>query len=81
MGNSMKEFLLTRTSIFGNEGAMSFPGELMDRIQVWLDTPANVREFAQTAFPELSDDQREFLITGITPGEWDRLFPEGDDDN
>jgi len=31
----------------------------------------------QDAFPRLDADQREFLMTGITPDEWDRIF--GDD--
>jgi hypothetical protein len=31
----------------------------------------------QDAFPHLDADQREFLITGIAPGEWDAaLGPE-----
>jgi len=32
-------------------------------------------EYVQIVFPELSLEQREFLITGITPAEWDALFP------
>lgn len=31
-----------------------------------------VTEFA----PNLSADEREFLITGTTPAEWDDMFPE-----
>lgn len=31
---------------------------------------------AQQAFPDLSSDQREFLMTGITAEEWDELFKE-----
>lgn len=27
-------------------------------------------EFVQDVFPHLSDDEREFLMTGITPDEW-----------
>ena len=30
----------------------------------------------QDAFPNLSPDEREFLMTGITPQEWDELFGE-----
>lgn len=32
----------------------------------------------QRAFPNLTPDQREFLISGTTPDEWDEMF--GDDD-
>jgi len=31
---------------------------------------------AQHAFPFLNPDQREFLISGILPGEWDTLMDE-----
>ncbi len=33
----------------------------------------------QDAFPELSDDAREFIKTGITPDEWEK-YMGGDDD-
>ena len=28
----------------------------------------------QNAMPHLTDDEREFIMTGITPGEWDAMF-------
>ncbi len=31
----------------------------------------------QHAFPDLTADQREFLLTGITPDEWADTFGEG----
>lgn len=30
----------------------------------------------QRAFPNLSADEREFILTGITPDEWEKLFKE-----
>ena len=33
----------------------------------------------QIAFPDLTADQREFILTGITEEEWDELFKETDD--
>ena len=35
-------------------------------------------QYIQTAMPQLSPEQREFLLTGATPEEWDAEF--GDDD-
>ena len=35
---------------------------------------------AQHAFPDLSADLREFIITGVTPEEWDMLFEDNADD-
>lgn len=34
----------------------------------------------QDAFPHLSADEREFLLTGITPEEWDELYKEVEDE-
>lgn len=34
----------------------------------------------QVAAPHLSDQDREFIISGITPDEWDEMFPDGEDD-
>ena len=33
----------------------------------------------QDAMPNLSDDEREFIMTGITPAEWSRIFENGTD--
>lgn len=38
----------------------------------------NNGELIQYAFPNLSADEREFIMTGITKEEWDELFPEDD---
>lgn len=36
-------------------------------------------EYIQNAFPMLSADEREFLLTGITSEEWNELFPDEDE--
>jgi|TARA_R110000765_G_C18551652_1_gene562387 hypothetical protein len=30
----------------------------------------------QTAMPDLSPDQREFIMTGVTPQEWEETFSQ-----
>lgn len=30
----------------------------------------------QNVFPHLNSDEREFLISGLLPGEFDKLYPE-----
>ena len=35
----------------------------------------------QDAFPNLDKEQREFLISGITPQEWNETFGEEEDDD
>lgn len=32
--------------------------------------------FIQVAFPYLSDDDREFILTGYTKEDWDKMFPD-----
>jgi hypothetical protein len=36
----------------------------------------NKGELIQNVFTNLSADEREFLMTGITPKEWDEIFGE-----
>lgn len=35
--------------------------------------------YIQTAFVFLSPEEREFLLTGITPDEWNAMFKDDDD--
>tara|TARA_B100000700_G_C14734213_1_gene709850 strand:- start:55 stop:258 length:204 start_codon:yes stop_codon:yes gene_type:complete len=30
----------------------------------------------QAVMPDLTPDQREFLMTGLLPDDWDQIFPE-----
>ena len=38
----------------------------------------NSRMCIQDALPHLAADERKFLMTGVTPAEWDELFGEDD---
>ena len=63
--------LIERTSmISGKTNSMELPitNAQLDR---WTGG-----ELIQNVFPDLSVDQREFLMTGITPEEWDLTFGE-----
>lgn len=46
---------------------LDITSEQLDRIEAGI-------ELIQNIVPHLSSDEREFLITGITPQEWDKLF-------
>lgn len=46
-----------------------------DQVKLWLRGGIHI----QNALTDASADTREFLITGITPGEWDRLYGEPED--
>ena len=53
----------------GKESRMVLPLR-SGQIEHWLESCMLV----QDAFPQLSDSAREFLISGITPEEWDATF-------
>lgn len=38
-------------------------------------------EFIQNAFPRLSADDREIMISGTHPTCWDKMFPPEDEDD
>lgn len=69
--------LVTRTSqISGKVATMDLEVTIaqLDRIDVRNYT----KELVQNIVPDLSAEQREFLITGVTPEEWNSIF--GDDE-
>ena len=60
---------ITRTSrLTGNTSAMELD-ITQAQLDAWVDG-----ELVQNAMPHLSVDEREFIITGITPSEWNATF-------
>ena len=49
-------------------------------LEQWRDFNDDKLGLIQNAFPHLSADEREFLLTGITPEEWDELYKEAEDE-
>lgn len=45
------------------------------KLETWDNTPKNSRPLVQEAFPELNAEEREFILSGITPEEWLEIFP------
>ena len=37
-------------------------------------------ELIQNVFPDLSPEDREFILTGYTPEDWDAIFADVDDE-
>lgn len=66
-----------RSMISGNIHDMDIP-LTEEQYEEGLNNKAN-GALIQDAFPTLTDEQREFILTGITPEEWDATFPEEDD--
>lgn len=62
--------LITKRSPFtGKENTMDIPVT-----QDQLDRYNNGSKSIQNAMPRLTPDQREFIMTGITPEEWNNTF-------
>ena len=60
---------ITKTSMLsGLQSSMDLPVR-QGHIDHWLGGA-----LIQDAMPHLDPDQREFLMTGITPDEWDEAF-------
>lgn len=65
-----------RSVITGNINTMELPITEKE-VEAWQDSG----ELVQNFFPQLTPDQREFLVTGATPEEWDEAFPPEDEDD
>tara|TARA_R110000824_G_scaffold319676_1_gene506680 strand:+ start:415 stop:612 length:198 start_codon:yes stop_codon:yes gene_type:complete len=60
---------ITKASqITGKEASMEID-VTEDQIKAWENG-----QLIQNAMPNLSADEREFIMTGITPDEWDEVF-------
>ncbi len=63
--------LIERVSpLSGNKNVLDIPVTLA-QLTMWKGG-----ELIQRAMPNLSADEREFLMTGITPEEWEKTFGE-----
>ena len=59
-----------------------------DGVEREMDLPITAEQYdayafgnikIQDAFPNLSADEREFIMTGITPEQWAETFPDEDE--
>ena len=67
--------IVQKESIYsGKVNSMDIPlseSNYMEAYQKWQNGA-----YIQNAFPMLNVDQREFLMTGTTPEEWNQMFSE-----
>lgn len=63
---------VTRISMLTRkENTIFIPGLTQKMIDNWKSGAT-----IQDAMPGISPDHREFIMTGITPKEWDRFLPD-----
>ena len=63
--------LITRTSMLSNSVSTRDLSVTQSQIELW-----EAGGLIQDVMPELSSEDREFIMTGITPEEWDSVFSE-----
>jgi hypothetical protein len=60
---------ITRTSRLTGKTSVMYLDITKEQLFSWVDG-----ELIQDAMPQLSAEEREFLMTGITPAEWNEAF-------
>lgn len=71
---------ITKTSPFTDRVyTMEFALYDQDEFELRLLSWRRGDKLIQEAFPELSNDAREFIKSGITPEEWDKYMGRDDD--
>jgi hypothetical protein len=51
----------------------------LDITQDQLDEYNKGKKLIQDIFPDLNADEREFIMTGYAPGDWEVMFPPEDE--
>ena len=53
---------------------MEFPWDTAQRICSWENTGREKRPFIQDAFPDLTAEERQFILSGFDAELWEQLF-------
>jgi hypothetical protein len=61
--------IITRTSTLSGHTSSMDIDVTLEQVASWEQG-----ELVQNAMPNLSADEREFIMTGITPTEWNEMF-------
>ena len=67
--NGVYAMKITRTSRLTGKTSVMDLNLTQAELDAWVDGM-----LIQDAMPQLSAEEREFLMTGITPAEWDEAF-------
>ena len=66
--------VIRKSPLTGNMNKM-YLDITQEQIAEW-NAPAQERRLIQDIFPNLNDDEREFIMTGYTPADWRNLHGE-----
>jgi hypothetical protein len=67
--NGVYTMKITRTSRLTGKTSVMYLDITKEQLFSWVDG-----QLIQDAMPQLSAEEREFMMTGITPDEWDSVF-------
>jgi hypothetical protein len=62
----------------GKPGSMVLPLNILQFHSAYIKWSGG--EVVQSAFPGLNADQREFIMTGYTPADWEAMYGPADED-
>jgi len=74
--NESGETVVLANGMFGVR-TMTLPIQFEDFVVRWERDKIEAGKAIQDVFPDLNKEQREFLISGATPEDWNRMFPKG----
>ena len=67
--NGVYTMKITRTSRLTGKTSVMYLDITKEQLFSWVDG-----QLIQDAMPQLSAEEREFMMTGITPAEWNEAF-------
>lgn len=70
-------FVIRPSMITGKVNTMVYNNTTSQAIADWLTSP---KALIQDAFPQMTPDEREFLLSGITPQEWQQHIATSEED-
>lgn len=68
--------LIQRRSIYSGKMRTKDLDITREQWDQWLEG----NTFVQDCFPQLNEDDREFILSGMTPEEWDEIYPDEEED-
>jgi hypothetical protein len=71
---SAKSTWLTKESPLSGRFVKMLINTSQEKIEAWDSIDNQRKPLVQSFFPELNKEEREFVLTGISPHEWDELF-------
>jgi hypothetical protein len=67
-----------KSPLTGETNVMDLP--VTEEQMAELEGPRSERRLIQDIFPNLDRAQREFLLTGYTQEDWDKMFADGEEE-